>query len=395
MSFDRRSFLTGTLGGLGALALAGCSSKAASRQAGASGTSGAPGAAATAPGSDGAPASADPVPPRSLLLLGGTGFLGPHIVEAALARGHKVTLFNRGKTAPHLFPTVEKLHGDRDGDLKALERGRWDAVVDTSGYVPRIVRASAELLAARVERYLFISTISAYASFATKHMTETAPLKQLADPRSEAVDKDYGALKAACEATVESVLPGRAVILRPGVITGPLDPTGRFTHWVTRLAEGGEVLAPGDGRTLIQWIDGRDLAEWIVHLIEREAAGTYNAIGPQPAPALRELLATCNAVSGNKATLTWVPADFLEQQQVAPWSELPLWFHPAGEFAGFGTISNERALAAGLRFREPGTTAADTLAWVRALPADAPAKLRGSGLTREKEAAVLAAWHRR
>lgn len=326
---------------------------------------------------------------------GGTGFLGPHIVDAALARGHKVTLFNRGKTAPGLYPNVEKLRGDRDGDLKSLEPHRWDAVVDTSGYVPRIVRASAELLAARVQQYLFISTISTYASFATKNEDETAPLKQLADPKSENVDADYGALKAACERTVESVLPGRTVNLRPGVITGPLDPTGRFTYWVTRLAEGGEVLAPGDGQTLIQWIDGRDLAEWIVHLIETKAAGTYNAIGPDPVPAMRDLLAACNELGGNRAQLTWVPADFLEQQQVQPWSELPLWFHPAGPFAGFGTLANRRAAAAGLRFRHLGTTAADTLAWVKSLPADAPAKMRGFGLTREKEAAVLAAWKRR
>ncbi len=362
---DRRTFLTGTSA---TLALAACASKKET--------------AAPAPGAK-----------QRLLLLGGTGFLGPHVVDAALARGHTVTLFNRGKTKPGLFPGVEKLHGDRDGDLKSLEGRDWDAVVDTSGYVPRLVRASAELLAPRVAQYVFISSISVYARNDVIGEDETSPVAHLADPKSEDVKKDYGALKAACEQTAEAVMPGRVTNIRPGLIVGPLDPTGRFTHWVTRCAEGGEVLAPGDGTTKVQWIDARDLAAWIIRAIETRAFGVYNALGPNPAPPMREVLDTCNAAGGAKARFTWVDAKFLETHKVAPWSDLPMWIPPEGDYAGFGTTSNARAVAAGLTFRPLATTAADTLAWVKTLPADEPAKTRGSGLPRDREAAVLAAFH--
>jgi 2'-hydroxyisoflavone reductase len=351
---------------------------------------GSPGPAAGA-----APASASPARPQSILVLGGTGFLGPHVVEAALARGHKLTLFNRGKTHPGLFPGVEKLLGDRDGDLRALEGRSWDAVVDTSGYVPRIVGASARLLAPRIEQYVFISTISVYAHHDRPHADETAAVATVDDPKNEDVKANYGALKALSEQAAEAALPGKVTTIRPGLIVGPLDPSGRFTHWVTRLAEGGEALAPGDGKTPIQWIDGRDLAAWIVRAIEDRAFGTYNALGPVPPPTMREVLETCNAAGGGKARLTWVDAAFLEKQQVAPWSDLPMWIPPEGDFAGFGTISSARAVAAGLTFRPLAQTAADTLAWVKTLPPDEPARTRGSGLSREREAAVLAAWKAR
>lgn len=375
----RRTFLTGTLGGL---ALAACASKKKDVLLPA------------APSSDAAGAAKQPAK-QSILILGGTGFLGPHVVDAALERGHTVTLFNRGKTKPHLFPGIEKLHGDRDGDLKSLEGRSWDAVVDTSGYVPRVVRASAELLAPRIKQYLFISSISVYARNDVVNEDETAAVAQLADPKSEDVQKDYGALKAACEAAAEAAMPGKVTNLRPGLIVGPLDPTGRFTHWMSRLAEGGEVLAPGDGKTLIQWIDARDLAAFIVRTIEDRAVGVFNALGPKQAPTMREVLETCNAAAGNKARLTWVDAAFLEAQKVTPWGDLPMWIPPEGEYAGFGTTSNAKAVAAGLDFRPLASTAADTLAWVQALPPDAPARSRGSGITREREAAVLAAFHAR
>lgn len=392
MTIDRRTFLAGLTGSLGGLALAGCAS-GKDRPATAAGIPGAPGA----PGPDGAAALAPtrPPAPQSILILGGTGFLGPHVVDAAQARGHTVTLFNRGKTRPDLFPGVEKLHGDRDGDLKSLEGRAWDAVVDTSGYVPRLVRASAELLAPRIKQYVFISTISVYARHDRKHADETAPLATIDDPKNEDVKANYGALKALSERAAEAALPGKVTTLRPGLIVGPLDPTGRFTHWVTRLAEGGEALAPGDGQTPIQWIDGRDLAAWIVRTIEDRTSGTFNALGPTPAPTMREVLETCNAAGGNKATLTWVDAAFLDKHNVAPWADLPMWIPPEGEYAGFGTISNARAVAAGLTFRPLATTAADTLAWVRGLPAGEPARTRGSGLPRDREAAVLAAFHAR
>ncbi|HWO21801.1 MAG TPA: NAD-dependent epimerase/dehydratase family protein [Kofleriaceae bacterium] len=385
MTLDRRSFLLGSLAtGLAAS----CGSRRdAPPLAGA--------AAAAAP----APAAAAPPKQKTLLVLGGTGFLGPHVVEAALARGHKVTLFNRGKTRPELFPTVEKLQGDRDGKLEALRGRTWDAVVDTSAYVPRITKLSAELLAPSVKQYVNISTISVYAGHERIGADEAAPLATLPDPASEDVKQHYGALKALCEQAAEAAMPGRVANLRPGLIIGPGDPTGRFTHWPARMAEGGEVLCPGDGATPTQYIDGRDLGAWIVKVVEDGTVGTFNALGPARRITMREVLEACNAAGGNKATLTWVAAAFLEEQEVSPWGELPMWFDAKGEMAGFGTISNARAVAAGLTFRPILETARDTLAWLDSLPESIPEdkrkRMRSAGLSREKEAKVLAAWKAR
>jgi 2'-hydroxyisoflavone reductase len=336
-----------------------------------------------------------PPPRRSILVLGGTGFLGPHVVEAALARGHAVTLFNRGKTHPGLFPTVEKLHGDRDGHLEALAGRTWDAVVDPSGYVPRIVKASAELLAPRVGHYVFISTISVYAKEDVVGADEAQPVATLADPASEDVKANYGALKALCERAAEAALPGRVTNVRPGLIIGPGDPSGRFTHWASRLAAGGEVLAPGDGTTPTQYIDGRDLGAWIVRVIEDRAMGTMNALGPAQPTTMRAALDACNHALGDKAQLTWVAADFLAQQQVEGWSELPMWLPNQGEFAGFGTLSNARAVRAGLTFRPIGDTARDTLAWLATVPEAERARATSTGIKPDKEARVLAAWKAR
>jgi 2'-hydroxyisoflavone reductase len=379
MTFDRRRFI---LGSLAAGAAAACGSRKDPPPAAAAGPATAPGPTA---------------PPRrkSILVLGGTGFLGPHVVEAALARGHAVTLFNRGKTRPELFPTVEKLVGDRDGKLDALRGRTWDAVVDTSAYVPRITRMSAELLAPSVGQYVNISTISVYAKHDVPGADETAPLQTIADPTNEDVKTNYGALKALCERAAEAAMPGRVANLRPGLIIGPGDPTGRFTHWPSRMAAGGEVLCPGDGGTPVQYVDGRDLGAWIVKVIEDGAVGTFNALGPERRIAMKEVLDACHAAAGGKAALTWVDAAFLEQQEVAPWSELPMWFDARGEMAGFGTMSNARAARAGLRFRPILDTARDTLAWLATVPEDQRARLGSTGISREKEAKVLAAWKAR
>jgi 2'-hydroxyisoflavone reductase len=354
-----------------------------------------PPATAAAPATAPAPAAAAPPKPRSILILGGTGFLGPHVVEAALARGHTVTLFNRGKTRPELFPTVEKLQGDRDGKLDALRGRTWDAVVDTSAYVPRITKLSAELLAPSVGQYVNISTISVYAKHDRPGADETAPLATVADPTTEDVKKHYGALKALCEQAAEAAMPGRVANLRPGLIIGPGDPTGRFTHWPWRMAQGGEVLCPGDGGTPTQYVDGRDLGAWIVKIVEDGTVGVFNALGPARRITMREVLEACNAAGGNKATLTWVDAAFLEQHEVSPWGEMPMWFDPKGEMAGFGTMSNARAVAAGLTFRPILDTARDTLAWLPTVPDDKREKLSSSGISRDKEAKVLAAWKAR
>jgi 2'-hydroxyisoflavone reductase len=327
--------------------------------------------------------------PMKLLVLGGTAFLGPELVEAARARGHVVTLFNRGKTRPHLFPDLEKLRGDRDGQLEALRGRSWDVVIDTSGYVPRIVRLSAELLAPSVERYLFVSSISAYADDVKAPVDEASRTAVLADPASEEVRRDYGALKAACERAAEAALPGRAMTVRPGLIVGPGDPTDRFTYWPVRLARGGEVLAPGDGTDPMQWIDVRDLAAWMILAAEARLAGTYNAVGPATRATARDLVEGCRAAVGSEARLTWVDAPFLEKQGVAAWSDLPVWF-PAAEGA-LAQVSAAKAVAAGLAFRPLAATARDTLAWWRTLPAERTASPR-AGLSPGREREVLAAW---
>lgn len=329
--------------------------------------------------------------PKSILILGGTGFLGPHVVTAAQARGHTLTLFNRGKTHPGLFPNVEKLQGDRDGKLDALKGRTWDAVVDTSGYVPRIVKMSAELLAPSVKHYIFISTISVYDADKIPNADESAPLLKLADPTNEVVRENYGALKAACEAAAEAAMPGRVANIRPGLIIGPGDPTGRFTHWPTRMAEGGEVLVPGDGTTPVQYIDGRDLGNWIVRVIEDQTTGIYNALGPERQVTMKEAMEACNRAAGNKAQLTWVPNDFLTKQGVSGWQDMPMWID-LSDMPGFGTMVNKKAIAKGLQFRPLEETAKDTLAWLETLPADEKAKARSSGIKRDKEEAVLAAW---
>jgi len=317
-----------------------------------------------------------------LLVLGGTVFLGRHLVDAALARGHEVTLFNRGQTNSELFPDVERLRGDRDGDLSALERGSWDAVVDTSGYVPRVVRASAELLADRVEHYTFVSSVSAYGDFSRVGLSEDDAVEPLAE-ESEDVAEHYGPLKALCEQAVESVFPGRSLVVRPGIIVGPHDPTDRFTYWPVRSARGGEVLAPGDPNRQVQVIDCRDLAAWMVRLVEDRVTGTLNATGPGQPLTMEGMLAACGAEE-----LTWVSDEFLLEREVGPWMELPLWVS-GPEWAGLLSVDISRAVAAGLSFRPIEETARDTLAWASSR------ELTKAGLAPERESELLREWHDR
>ncbi|MEJ7597868.1 MAG: NAD-dependent epimerase/dehydratase family protein [Kofleriaceae bacterium] len=382
---DRRRFVTGSLAAGFAAA---CSAP----------SSGPPGQPSAQPSAQPAPKPPAPKPAakQTILVLGGTGFLGPHVVAAAQARGHTLTLFNRGKTHPGLFPEVEKLQGGRDGKLDALVGRKWDAVVDTSGYVPRIVKLSAELLAPNINQYVFISTISVYADHAKVGADETAKLSTIADPTNEEVKVNYGALKALSEQAAEAALPGRVTNIRPGLIIGPGDPTGRYSHWATRMAEGGEVLCPGTGATPTQYIDGRDLGVWIVKAIEDRAVGVFNALGPAERVTMKATLDGTNEGAGGKGKPVWVDAAFLEQHGVAPWSELPMWFDTTGEMAGFGTMSNARAVKAGLSFRPIRDTARDTLAWLDTLtdPAERT-KFRSTGIARDKELKVLAAWKAR
>jgi 2'-hydroxyisoflavone reductase len=311
-----------------------------------------------------------------ILVLGGTKFLGRAVTEAALALGHELTLFNRGKTNAELFPEVEQLHGDRKSDLALLGGRSWDAVIDTSGYVPADVRASAEQLR-DAGRYVFVSSVSVYADFSTGP-TESSPTAELGDLPVDELAADYsnyGPLKALAEAEVERVFGERALIVRPGLIVGPHDPTGRFTYWARRLARGGEVLAPGEPDRRAQFVDVRDLAEWIVSGVEQGLSGTYNATNE--GVAWGELLAG--------ADVTWVSDEFLQEQGVGPWMELPLWL-PDPEWAGMHATDVSSAVAAGLRFRPLAETVGGA--------ADASAE-DGVGLTPEREAELLAAWHSR
>lgn len=333
--------------------------------------------------------------PKRILILGGTGFLGPATVEAARARGHRLTLFNRGRTRPGLFPDIEKLQGDRDprkGDgLKALEGRQWDVVIDNSGYYPRMVAASARLLAPHVRRYIFISTESVYAENNREGLDETDKLAAMPDPASESMGPNfeyYGALKALCEQAAEEAMPGRVSVVRPGYIVGPDDPTGRFTYWPVRVDRGGEVLAPGEPSDPVQFIDVRDLGAWLVHLAEQGITGIFNAAGPARRLAMDEFLQTCRKATPRKSTLTWVSADFLEQQKL----ELPIWAPYRGDTRGFHTRSAARAIRAGLRFRPHAETVRDTLAWYKTQQEGGRTRLAGP--TAEQEAAALAAWHK-
>jgi 2'-hydroxyisoflavone reductase len=335
-----------------------------------------------------------------LLVLGGTKFLGRAAVDAALARGHEVTLFNRGETNPGLFPEAEKLRGDRDGDLRALEGRRWDSVIDPSGFVPRVVRASAELLAAGgVEHYVFVSSISAYSEL-PRDYDESTPLAELEDPASEEVMRDYGALKVACERVVEEAFRGRSAVIRAGLIVGPHDPTDRFTYWPVRLARGGEVLAPAPPDQPWQFVDARDLGTWLVHACEERVTGPFNATGPAGGTTAAEVLEACRVAAGSDATLTWVDEGFLREQDVGEWMELPLWVAPGGDDSHVHTADIRRALEAGLETRPVDETVRETLSWAssREGPGTGTAAMgttEGVGLDPEKERRLLAEWRAR
>jgi 2'-hydroxyisoflavone reductase len=318
-----------------------------------------------------------------LLLLGGPRFLGRAVTDAALAEGHEVTFFNRGRSNRDLYPEVERLVGDRAEDLGALRDRNWDAVVDTCGYLPAVVHASAEVLA-NSGRYCFVSSVSVYADF-TRVNDEDSPVAELgALPADEVTEESYGPLKALCEDAVREVFGERALVVRPGLIVGPHDPTGRFTYWPHRVARGGELLAPAPQDAPTQFVDVRDLGAWIVELCERDVGGTYNAT--HPGVSWAELLDTCREVVGGDADITWVEPEFLVEHEVGEWMELPLWIHdPALAYAD--RVDVGRALAAGLSFRPLEETVRGALEQAETTEA--------AGLRPEREAELLALWHGR
>jgi 2'-hydroxyisoflavone reductase len=322
-----------------------------------------------------------------LLVLGGTKFLGRAAVEAALARDHDVTLFNRGETNPELFPEAEKLRGDRGEDLTALEGRTWDAVIDPSGYVPHVVRSSAEALADSVGHYLFISSVSVYDDF-TEPNDEESPLEKLADDKPD--DRlledysNYGALKVLCERAVAEAMPGRHTLVRPGLIVGPHDPTGRFTYWPHRIARGGDVLVPGPPERTVQFVDVRDLAGWLIDLSERKVGGAFNAINE--GVSWQALVETCRDAAGSDAAFTYVDGDYLLEQGVGEWMELPLWLQDP-EAAGMHRTDVSRAIEAGLAFRPLTETVRGTL--------DEAETTDNAGMAAERELEVLASWKAR
>ena len=341
--------------------------------------------------------------PRALrlLILGGTGFTGPHQVRYAVARGHQVTVFNRGRTNPGALEgmQVEELTGDRNGDLKSLEGRQWDVVIDNPTTLPRWVRTAGEVLRNSANQYIFISTISVYADSSRPGMDETTPLLELQDPTSEDARRDYGALKAAAEREAEKQFPGKTTIIRPGLIVGPGDRSDRFTYWPVRIAKGGEVLAPGDPTDPVQIIDARDLAEWTIRMAEQGATGIYNATGPASSLSIAEMLYGIRAVTSVPVNFTWVDADFLASHNVRPWSNLPVWVPPRGGSAGFSSVSIARALEKGLSFRPLAETASATLEWHARRPeaerTQQATHPNAPGLRPEREAEVLAAWKAR
>lgn len=305
----------------------------------------------------------------NILIIGGTRFVGRHLVDAARSAGHEVTLFNRGRSNPALFPDLETITGDREHDIQKLSGREWDAVIDVAGYLPRIVRLSAEALKDRVKRYVFISSISVYADNKKIGIDETYPVGKLADQSVEEITGEtYGPLKALCEKTVQDIYGDRALIIRPGLIVGPYDPTDRFTYWPMRIRRGGDVVVPESPDVPVQIIDVRDLSEFIIKLIGEGASGIYNATGPDTELTLGEMIDACRRVSGSVANLHWASTEFLEEHGVQPWSDMPVWIPDTEENAGFSRVDISKAVEAGLRFRPLEETIRDTIAWAEMRP---------------------------
>jgi 2'-hydroxyisoflavone reductase len=343
-----------------------------------------------------------PDKPLRILILGGTGFIGPHQVRYALSRGHSVTLFNRGRQKEEWPGDVEELLGDRNtGDLKSLRGRTWDVCIDNPTTLPFWVRDAGTTLRDHVKQYVFISTVSVYADNAKPDAYESAPLAvyngndafaETMETLRANVEELYGPLKAASESEAERQFRGITTVIRPGLIVGPGDETDRFTYWPVRLARGGDILAPGDGSDAVQIIDARDLAEWTIRMVESRTFGVFNATGPAQPLTMGEMLATITDSLHMKPHITWVPATFLDEQHIQPWSDLPVWVPGRGSDAGFARRSIHNARRAGLTFRPLATTTVETLAWFHQQPEDRQAKLK-AGLTPERERDALAAWN--
>jgi len=335
--------------------------------------------------------------PLRILVLGGTAFLGPAEVEYALARGHTVTLFNRGRTNPHLFPGVEKLEGDRAvPDYSALEGREWDAVIDNSANVAQWVQDAAAVLKNTAGRYLFVSSISAHKDNSIIGQTEDGPVFTREEydaviASGAGMGEAFGPNKAQAERDTFESFGDRGIVVRPGLIVGPMDRSHRFTYWPVRIDRGGEVLAPGDGTDFAQIVDVRDLGAFLVKLVEDQATGTFLATGPEAPLTMAGMLYGIRSITSANVTFTWVASEFLQENEVGAWMEMPVWVYPSEETRGFSAYDCSKAIAAGLSFRPLADTARDTLEWWKSLPPDQQTMRTGSDP--EKEARILAAWH--
>jgi 2'-hydroxyisoflavone reductase len=328
---------------------------------------------------------------RKILILGGTGFIGPHMVQTALDRGHQVTIFNRGKSNTHLFPDVEKLKGDRDGDLESLKGRDWDAVIDNTGYVPRHVRDSADLLKGHVGRYLFTSTGSVY-NLNQDRVDEDSRLLDVPEPESEDVNKYYGELKVLCEQAVQERFGDAATIVRPHIVAGPGDKSDRYTYWPVRIDRGGEMICPGDPANPVQYIDVRDLSEFCLHLVEQDTAGVFNGAGPSYSElSMQEFIYAVRGVTSSDVNFNWIDEVFLAEHGIELFG-FPLWISLNSEYKGLTRVSIERSVKQGLTFRPLAVTAHDTLEWFKAQPQERQEKLQ---LHLERDAEIIKAWQQK
>lgn len=340
-----------------------------------------------------------------ILIIGGTKFLGRHLIKAAQDRNHEVTLFNRGKTSDEEFANVEQIHGDRNFELEKLANRTWDAVIDTCGYLPQSIKTSAEFLKNSVGQYVFISSISTYSDFSLPNFAENTPLAKLTpeqekrlaeidlkgDLTAYVLGEMYGALKVLCEEEAERAMPNKTLIIRPGLIVGEYDWTDRFSYWVMRVAKGGEVLAPGNPNRFIQFIDAQDLAKWTIKMIEDKEVGVFNATGKPFELTFGKFLDEVKSVIKSDAQFTWVSEEFLTEEKVAPWSELPLCLPESDEDSkGFLSANVDKAINKGLTFQPLSETILKTLTWRKSINSELKA-----GLSAKREKELLQKWRQK
>jgi len=326
----------------------------------------------------------------NILIIGGTRFVGRYLVESALNRNHDVTLFNRGQSNPYLFPNIEQIFGDRDGEIDRLKGRTWDAVIDTCGYYPRVVSASAKILSDKVKQYIFISSISVYGDLSQPGVDEKSPVGTIEDETIEEItETSYGPLKALCEQAIAKQFANKTLVIRPGLIVGPHDLSDRFSYWIHRVAQGGKILVPKPKDYNVQYIDVRDLSDWTIRMIEDQKTGIFNCTGPDYKLTMLELLNNCIKILNSHANLIWVDQKFLKENKVGEWIDLPIWIADK-KLSGLMQTNCNKAFANRLKFRPLENTIKDTLEYCQSRPKDYQWK---AGLSSERETELLKKWN--